>query len=399
MLFPLVSTTKICQCDTLSVDDLTRMAAYLTGSTTARVLVIKDPRPVAILDSVLSAFLAGRPSLILDRIVPNPQSADIMAMVGPAQEFRPDLILGIGGGSALDSAKAVCAMVAHEGDLDDYLGPQASRKLENCGPKLVLIPTTSGTGSEVTKFGVYTARSGRKFSLGSPLLQADAALLVTALVADIPTALLAATAYDAITHALETLWNKNATPVSDLVAADALHQLLTWFPVAWQSRQAGQSQGMKEILAAACAAGAAFNQTGTAAIHALSFVLSEEWHVPHGAACAFFTEDVYDWNAVEPTCRAKLAAVWRRLSAARSPAAAPVSDAAAVGLLRAELLGLKQTTGLPCRFKDIPAAASAPIDDGRIASLFDKVQDDFKLKNNIRPMDVAAVRALVGAKR
>jgi hypothetical protein len=109
-----------------------------------------------------------------------------MAMVDAAREFSPDLVVGIGGGSALDSAKAVRALAAHEGDLDDYLGPQATRKLEKAGPKLLLIPTTTGTGAEVTKFGVYTARSGRKYSLANPLLQADAALLASSLVADIP---------------------------------------------------------------------------------------------------------------------------------------------------------------------------------------------------------------------
>jgi alcohol dehydrogenase class IV len=395
MVFSLISSTKVVRLDALRADDLSRAAAFLTGKSEARILAVKDPRPFPALDTALAGFLAGRPSLVLDRVVPNPQTADIMAMVDAAREFSPDLVVGIGGGSALDSAKAVRALAAHEGDLDDYLGPQATRKLEKAGPKLLLIPTTTGTGAEVTKFGVYTARSGRKYSLANPLLQADAALLASSLVADIPASLLASTAYDAITHALEPLWNKNATALSDAVASDALASLLALFRPAYEARVAGRSDRVADLQAAACAAGAAFNLTGTAAIHALSFILSEEWHVPHGAACAFFAEDVFDHNLRDAGVRAKLAAVAR---AAFGAELAGVDEASALARLRAELVGLKRLTSLPSRFADIGADLPA-LTDARVAELFDKTQDDFKMKNNVPPMDAAAVRALVGAKR
>lgn len=394
MLFPLVSSTKVVRVHGFSYDDLVRAAAFLTGKSEPRVLVVKDPRPFPSLDGPLSAFLAGCRGLALDRIVPNPRSADIMEMAAEAREFKPDLVIGIGGGSALDSAKAVCAMAVHGGDLDEYLGPAASRALSERGPKSLMIPTTTGTGSEVTKFGVYTARSGRKYSLGSPFLQADAALLSAALVADIPPALLASTAYDAVTHALETLWNRNATAVSDLVASDALVSLLTYFRLAYDSRTAGRSDYVAELLYAACSAGASFNLTGTAAIHALSFVLSEEWHVPHGAACAFFTEAVYDHNCADPTVLAKLASTARRVFPA-DECGGPSDDAAAARRLRIELADLKARTGLPSSFRDIGAPGLAA---ARLGELFDKCQDDFKLKNNIPAMDAAAVRHLAEAK-
>lgn len=397
MLFSLISATKIVRVDSLGAEEFARAASFLTGSVSARVLVAKDPRPFPVLDQALAEFLRGRDSLTLERIVPNPQTSDIMEMAAQARAFKPDLVIGIGGGSALDSAKAVRAMAIHEGDLDEYLGPQAARKLEKAGPKLLLIPTTTGTGAEVTKFGVYTARSGRKYSLAAPLLQADAALLAASLVADIPPALLAATAYDAVTHAMEPLWNKNGTALTDLFASDALVSLLKLFRPAYDARKAGRADEearrlVADLHAAACAAGAAFNQTGTAAIHALSFILSEEWHVPHGAACAFFAEDVFDHNAKDPAVRAKLAAVAKRVYGSG------LSDEAALKLLRDDLIGLKKHTGLPSVFSDLKADAAA-LTDARIAELFDKVQDDFKQKNNLPPMGVDAVRALVGAKR
>jgi alcohol dehydrogenase class IV len=388
MIFSVQSSTKVQALRQLDVATLRRVVAFVANRADARVLIIKDPRPFPLLDQVLTEYVELDRMRVDDRIVPNPQTADIMAMVADARAFAPDLVLGIGGGSALDSAKAVCAMAGHEGDLDEYLGPTATRKLERRGAKLVLVPTTCGTGAEVTKFGVYTARSGRKYSLANPLLQADAALLVASLVADIPPALLASTAYDAMTHALETLWNKNATPVSDLLAAEALTQLLCYFQPAYDARKAGRSQGTAELLAAACAAGVAFNNTGTAAIHALSFILSEEWHVPHGAACAFFTEDVFAFNAADPRVHAKLEAVAKGLW---PQVADPVKR------LWDELLRLKAHTGLPRRFADI--AGAGELSDTRIAELFDKCQSDFKLLNNVPPMGVEAVRQLVGAKR
>lgn len=400
MLFPLVSTTKVVTVDILSAAELARVAAFLSGNAKARVLVVKDPRPSPALDQPLAEFLAGRESLVLDRIVPNPASSDIMEMVVSARSFKPDLLVGIGGGSALDSAKAVCAMIANPGNLDDYLGPEAFRKMDFRGPKSVMIPTTTGTGAELTRFGVYTARWGRKYSLASPQIQADAAILAGSLVVDIPPALLASTAYDAVTHALETLWNRNATPVSDLVASDALVALLRVFRPAYEARLNGRNDAASaaltmDLLVAACAAGAAFNLTGTAAIHALSFILSEEWHVPHGAACAFFAETVYDFNVVDSAVKSKLASVARRAFAAAECGA---GDDSAARRLRFELADLKLCAGLPSCFAELGVEASS-LTEERISTLFDKCQDDFKMKNNFVRMDAPAVRELVSGKR
>ncbi len=392
-LFPLASATKVVQVKDFSSSILNRAAALVSGTETARVVVVKDPRPDTLIDGAVAGLLEGRESLLLDRIVPNPQSSDIMAMVDAARAFHPDLVIGIGGGSSLDSAKAVRAMICHQGDLDEYLGPQATRRLEKQGAKLILIPTTTGTGAEVTKFGVYSSRSGRKYSLASPLLQADAAILSAALVAELPPALLASTAYDALTHAMEALWNKNATPVSDLVASDAMVDVLTHFRPAYDGRKEGDSSAMLPLLMAACSAGAAFNMTGTAAIHALSFILSEEWHLSHGSACAFFAEDVFDYNIRSSQVAEKLASVSRRVFPEMGG-----GDDGALGRLRKELVDLKRHTGLPSTFSAIGVTPDA-LSDGRIAELFDKAQDDFKMKNNLPPLDAMQVRSLVGAKR
>lgn len=406
MLTTLASPTRIVSFDGLEGETLARAALCLSGSPSSRVLIVRDPRPFPSLDPAIEHLATLRPVAVLDRVVPNPRSEDVAAMAVAgmgATGAPPGLVIGIGGGSALDSAKALALMLANPGDLDDYLGPMASRKPAAKGPKLLLIPTTTGTGSEVTRFGVYTMRSGRKATLASPFLQADAALLVAEAVADIPPALLAATAYDAITHALETLWNRNATELSDALAHEALESLMSLVRPAFEARSSGRrdpSVGL--LLEAACAAGVAFNLTGTAAIHALSFILSEEWHQSHGVACAFFADSVYAANSSDAGTRAKLAKAARRMAdRAGYPGRAGVEgfagDTEAAAWLGERLVELRDYLGLPGNFRDI-GLSPGELSDSRIALLFDKVQDDAKLKNNILALDAAAVRKLVRAK-
>ncbi|HON13058.1 MAG TPA: iron-containing alcohol dehydrogenase, partial [Treponema sp.] len=242
MIGAIASPTKIIevpQCTARALDEVLVYTTGLAGS--GDILCIIDPRPFPVRDQALAELGKTWKLRIMDRIVPNPESKDIMAMVEEARNRRPAAVIGIGGGSTLDSAKAVSMLIENPGDLDEYLGPEAARKAQARTIPLILIPTTTGTGSEVTRFGVYTARSGRKYTLNSPVLQAEVALLAHNLVADLPPALVAATGYDALTHALETLWNKNATPLSDRLAEEAAAAILKSLEPAWQASVERQS--------------------------------------------------------------------------------------------------------------------------------------------------------------
>ncbi|MCA1948970.1 MAG: iron-containing alcohol dehydrogenase, partial [Treponema sp.] len=342
------------------------------------------------------------------------------------------------------------------GDLDEYLGPEAPLKPQERKVPLLLIPTTTGTGSEVTRFGVYSARSGRKYTLNSPVLQAEAAILSPDLVADLPPQLVAATGYDALTHALETLWNKNATALSDRLALEAAAAVLASLEPAWRASAAREDErerqnerpqpeagggtaaaagaalaantgpalaagngtkpatapraapALADLQRAATLAGIAFNKTGTAAIHALSFILSEEWHLSHGAACAFFTQNIFDLNMGDPVVRGKFLVLAKRVyqeahqeaNTASRPESISLSDEAYIQYLRDRLVELKKLMGLPDRFSDIPgftgdANPAGSVDREAIAALFDKVQSDFKLKNNPVPCTQDLVRQLV----
>ncbi|WP_304223460.1 iron-containing alcohol dehydrogenase [Gracilinema caldarium] len=440
MIGAIASPTKIIETPCFSAEGLDEALVYCTASAGSEpVLCIVDPRPFPLRDRALADLNRLWKLQILDQVVPNPTSADIMDMAAKARRERPAAVIGIGGGSTLDSAKAVAMLLDSPGDLDEYLGPEAPLKPQERKVPLILIPTTTGTGSEVTRFGVYTARSGRKYTLNSPVLQAEAAILSPDLVADLPPPLVAATGYDALTHALETLWNKNATALSDRLALEASAAVLASLEPAWRASVAREAErerhkerpqpeagggtgaapaskeasALADLQRAATLAGIAFNKTGTAAIHALSFILSEEWHLSHGAACAFFTQNIFDLNMGDPAVRGKFLILAKRVyqeahqeaNAGGRPESptSRLSDEAYIQYLRDRLVELKYLMGLPDRFSDIPGFTGAAGPDGSVdreavAALFDKAQSDFKLKNNPVPCTQDLVRQLVREK-
>lgn len=396
----IASPTKIVSTPLFETESLERIFLY-SGIQKGTLLWIIDPRPFPERDRVLGELKNHRSLIILDQVVPNPTVTDIMAMAETARKGDVVGVVGIGGGSTLDSAKAVAMLMANGGDLEEYLGSGATRTAENKGVPLLLIPTTTGTGSEVTRFGVYTSRSQRKYTLASPYLQADVALLCDELVAKLPAPLVAATGYDALTHALETLWNKNAGPLSTALAERALEAVLRSLLPAWREAATVGTEAPRgpseraNLMRAATLAGIAFNTTGTAAIHALSFIVSEEWHLSHGAACAFFAEDVFDVNSVHPKVRETLIPLGRRVF--NLPA---VSDEEVLRIFRQTLVDLKREMGLPSRFSDLPNFKGVKNLEEKevLVSLFDKTQEDVKLKNNIVPLSLEDVRKLVGKK-
>ena len=382
MLEQVLSSSKIIQVDRLTADDLDRLLFYL-GGPAATVAVIEDNRPFGLRDEMLASLAERRPITRLNKVFPDPKVADIMDMADRLKGKGIDIIIGIGGGSTMDSAKGVAAILSNGGDLEEYLGTQATRKIEKKDVRLVLIPTTAGTGAEVTKFGVYTARTGRKYTLNNPLLQSDVAVLVAEYTYDLPAALTAATTFDALSHALETIWNKNATPISDRVAIESAIHILKWMEVAFDN----PVKGRKEMLEGACMAGIAFNLTGTAAVHALSFILSEEWHVPHGVACAFTLEDVMLLNQKDEATRKKLLRVAKAVFNEGN-------EDDLLGKLYTHIVELKKKFGLPATFGDI----GVKLGPNELSVLFLKAMDDPKMGNNAVPVDMKIVDKIIAGK-
>lgn len=209
---------------------------------------------------------------------PNPTTGQAMEAASELAAAGTDLVIGLGGGSAMDVAKAARALPApaEDGDLPQPL-PQAQRRL-----RLVLIPTTAGTGSEVTRFATLY-KDGRKTSLDAEGVQADLSVVDPALTDTCPAPLTWSCAFDALAHSVESLWSVHSTRRSRLYAHAALSQLA---PVLAEAGDIPTAEERDVISEASLLAGRAINITRTTAAHALAYPLTSHAGVAHGLACA-----------------------------------------------------------------------------------------------------------------
>ena len=347
----------------------------------SRIAIVTDNAPIEAKERLIASF-SDSEAVVFDKVQPNPRTEDIMQMYKNPAFASCDVIVGIGGGSVLDSAKALAMLKTNGGNLDDYLGNSPKCKIEKrCAP-LVLLPTTAGTGSEVTKVGVYTSQNGRKYTLGSPLMHAHKAVLVQDFVVKAPPALVASTGLDALDHALESIWNKNAKEetleLSIAAAIEVLSNIRTMYDCSVAIRK-GKSvdssayDAAKRMLHASCMAGMAFNLTGTAAGHALSFVLSETWHVPHGTACAFTLNGVFRLACENEETKKYLAKVSRHFH----PELCSVEEL--VRALQKDVSDLTVYLCQPQRFSDL----GITLTKDQIDENFERSFDDPKMWNQL----------------
>lgn len=280
--------------------------------------------------------LAGLPLLVVDDIEPNPslQSLErICARIGKAR-IEPQLIVALGGGSVIDSAKFLAAghcaydpVVAH---LEEGT-PTANPALP-----LIAIPTTSGTGSDLTKWAtIWDPVRGRKLSLNRDDLYPQAAVVDPRVTASLPWNLTLATGLDALSHALESIWNRNANPVTRGYAVQAARDILAGLPRL--QADLGDKDARRLLALGATRAGLAFSNTQTALAHNISYAITLGHGVPHGIACSFCLPEVMvAARGVSMECDAALTEIFGDM------AVAPAK-------LRAFLSGLG-VTGSPSEF-------------------------------------------------
>jgi len=225
-------------------------------------------------------------------VTPNPEIDDLDAAVREWRQHAPVTILALGGGSAIDAAKALA--VALPSGLDDPLdallrhGQVFSR---SATLPVVAIPTTSGTGSEVTPFAtVWDGREHRKHSIAGNDVYPRVAVVDPELTLSLPPQETLYTALDAVSHALESLWNRNRTPLSEAFSTRALSGAVVALPaVLARPRDLEARASMQQ---ASLLAGMAISQTRTAIAHSISYALTSHFGVPHGLACSFTLSNI-----------------------------------------------------------------------------------------------------------
>lgn len=230
---------------------------------------------------------------IFDEVEQNPRHSTVNWGGGLARQLYPDLIIGLGGGSPLDAAKAIALLATNPGKIEDYEG----RERYTSPPLPVLaIPTTCGTGSEVTWVSVIT-HTTRKFKMsikGSQMFPAMA-LVDPDLLQTLPSPLVASTGLDALTHAVEAYTVKPANFITDIFARESLRLIFQHLENAYYDIR-GNDEAREGMLKASLLAGMAFGNSDVGAVHCLAEAVGSLYDTPHGVANAVFLPYVMEFN-------------------------------------------------------------------------------------------------------
>ncbi len=231
--------------------------------------------------------LAGAPALTIDDVAPNPDYELLRTQSARFSEAgsRIDVVVALGGGSVIDSAKVFAAAGGDFDRVARYLETKDGADALSFLP-IIAVPTTAGTGSEVTCWAtVWNESQGKKYSLAHPRLYPESALVDPALMLGKPHGLTLATGLDSLSHSLESIWNVNANPVSARHAVAASKLILATLPNLL--RDPGNLDLRSAMAEAALFAGLAFSNTKTAIAHNISYPITLGWGVQHGIACSF----------------------------------------------------------------------------------------------------------------
>jgi alcohol dehydrogenase class IV len=260
-----------------------------------KVLIITDPGviQVGLLESVEKSLQSvNLPFVIFDGVEPDPRIEVVEKSVEKAKKEGIDLIIGFGGGSSLDIAKVTSIMITNTGKIDSFFGIDL---VPNPGVPVILIPTTAGTGSEVTPIAILSdTKEKLKKGIVSPTLFPEVAILDPKLTIGLPPSVTAFTGMDALTHAIEAYYSINATDITDLLAFKAMELLSKNLRMAYAH---GENLAARScVLEGSLLAGIAFANAGVGAVHAFAYPLGGEFHLAHGLTNTLMLPYVMRYN-------------------------------------------------------------------------------------------------------
>lgn len=360
---------------------MSRPQEWLPGGVT-RIFLITDPGllQAGVVTPVAQALREhGCAVTVYHEVEADPPEARVQATVSAALAANAELIIGLGGGSSLDTAKLVALLAATPQSLDAIYGIGFAR-----GPRLPLIqvPTTAGTGSEVTPIAIVTTPSHEKKGVVSPLLYPDLAILDAELTLGLPPAITAMTGIDAMVHAIEAYTSKiKKNPLTDALAREALRLLYTNITKVLENGR--DIEARSAMLAGSMMAGMAFANAPVAAVHALAYPLGGHFHVPHGLSNALVLAPVLRYNLPAATL------YYAELASVIAPTQSFANDQAAATWFVDTLASLVAKMPMVQTLRDVGVKAS---DLDTLAT--DAMKIERLLVNNPRAMTWEAARAI-----
>lgn len=331
-----------------------RIAALAGGLLGKTCLLITDPglRKLGLCDPCIDALeKAGHQVTVFDDVEADPSRETLMRAVEAGRSAGATGVIGFGGGSSQDVAKLVALLLGSDEDLDAAWGVGQAK-----GPRLplVLVPTTAGTGSEVTPVSIITVGAEEKRGVSSPVILPDMAILDASLTVGLPASITAATGVDAMVHAIESYASVNANnnPVSKLLAREALR--LLGANIETVVADASNLEARGAMLLGSMLAGQAFANAPVAAVHALAYPIGGTFHIPHGLSNALVLPHVLRFNAPQAS------SVYAEIAADAFPELAEVEGGQArTAAFVDALTDLSKRIGLPPRLRDVDIPRSA----------------------------------------
>ena len=264
-----------------------------------RALLISGPRvqKAGLLDKAASFLKAEGITVevnIQDRDTPEPATEVVEGTAAIARKGNFDVIIGLGGGSILDVSKMAAALVTNPGTTKDYFGKE---KVPKRGTPTIIVPTTAGTGAEVTKHAIFLDREiNVKKVVASSNLLPNVAIVDPALTVSCPPAVTASSGIDAFIHSAEAFLSKNANAITDALALESISIITKWLGPAFADGQ--DMEARYQMSLGSLMAGVVLNNSGTSLVHAMAYPVGGEHHTPHGVTLSALLIACFEYVAV-----------------------------------------------------------------------------------------------------
>lgn len=296
---------------------------------------------------------------VYDKISTEPTVDFVMEGLSAYKENECEFLLAVGGGSALDTAKAIAVMVTNKGTIEDYKG---LNNIPEKGVPLIAIPTTAGTGSEVTVYTIITdTKTDVKMLIGSPFVMPQVAIVDPLLTLSCPRGLTAAVGIDALTHAIEAYVSVKAQPMSDIFCLSAIELISDNLRQAWAN--GNNVEAREKTMLGALQAGIAFSNSSVALVHGMSRPIGAYFHVAHGASNAALLGVVTEFSLIGNPVR------YAHVAEAMGENTEGLNDLEAAQLAAESISGLIQDI-------KIPSLKELGVDKERLDQLAPKMAED-----------------------